>query len=171
MYICGNIINNNDERTHFFRKYTSHTLFERVAKGLCVRGVLETEQTTTYWPQVPLAIAALLLFLLACSIGGPEGSSPLLGAGSPYLELQLKLQLTDSNCGTGLYNCLTSTCFLCASHLHRIQPLDGQGYILISSTGCTCFSIEGWVEGLYVTLYCQKNLQWQVLPVVEWLSS
>ena len=29
-------------------KYTSHTLFERVAKGLCVRGELETEQTTTY---------------------------------------------------------------------------------------------------------------------------
>ena len=29
-------------------KYTSYTLFERVAKGLCVRGELETEQTTTY---------------------------------------------------------------------------------------------------------------------------
>ena len=31
-------------------KYTSHTLFKRVAKGLCVRGELETEQTATYWP-------------------------------------------------------------------------------------------------------------------------
>ena len=29
-------------------KYTSHTLCERVAKGLCVRGELETEQTATY---------------------------------------------------------------------------------------------------------------------------
>ena len=29
-------------------KYTSHTLFKRVAKGLCVRGELETEQTATY---------------------------------------------------------------------------------------------------------------------------
>ena len=29
-------------------KYTSHTLFERVAKGLCVRGELETEQTAIY---------------------------------------------------------------------------------------------------------------------------
>ena len=29
-------------------KYTSHTLFERVAKGLFVRGKLETEQTATY---------------------------------------------------------------------------------------------------------------------------
>ena len=29
-------------------KYTSHTLFEMVVKGLCVRGELETEQTATY---------------------------------------------------------------------------------------------------------------------------
>ena len=31
-------------------KYTSHTLFEMVGKGLCVRDELETEQTATYWP-------------------------------------------------------------------------------------------------------------------------
>ena len=41
-------------------KYTSHNLFEWVAKGLCVRDEFETEQTATYWPQVPLIIAALL---------------------------------------------------------------------------------------------------------------
>ena len=29
-------------------KYTSHTLFKMVAKGLCVRSELETEQTATY---------------------------------------------------------------------------------------------------------------------------
>ena len=34
-------------------KYTPHTLFE-------VRGELETEQTATYWPQIPLFLAALL---------------------------------------------------------------------------------------------------------------
>ena len=32
----------------FLEKYTPHTLFEMVAKGLCMRGELETEQTTTY---------------------------------------------------------------------------------------------------------------------------
>ena len=50
-YICGNIINNNDEQTHIFRKiYLSHFIrkgYERVAKGLYVRGELETEQTAT----------------------------------------------------------------------------------------------------------------------------
>ena len=29
-------------------KYTSHFILERVVKGLCVRGELETEQTATY---------------------------------------------------------------------------------------------------------------------------
>ena len=49
-------------------KYTSQTLFEMVAKGLCVRGELETE--------------------------GP----PLQGAGSHCLELQqLTPNSTDSN--------------------------------------------------------------------------
>ena len=59
--------------------------------------------------------------------------------------------LTRTLCGTGLYNCSSSTCFLWASHLHRIQPVHGQGYILLSSTKCTCFLIDGWVEGQYVT--------------------
>ena len=31
-----------------FEEPTFHTLFEMVAKGLCVKGELETEQTTTY---------------------------------------------------------------------------------------------------------------------------
>ena len=31
-----------------------------VTKGLCVRGELDTEQTATYWPPVPLSLAALL---------------------------------------------------------------------------------------------------------------
>ena len=74
-------------------KYTSHTLFERLVKGLCVRGELEIEQTATYWPQVPLSLAALLSHSSDCSIGGSEGPSPLLGAGSDCLELQLELQL------------------------------------------------------------------------------
>ena len=54
-YTCGNRINNNDERTHFFRKiYLS--LYSK-----WLRKVWEvTEQTATYWPPVPLFLAALL---------------------------------------------------------------------------------------------------------------
>ena len=71
-------------------KYTSHTL-------LCVRGELETEQTATYWPQVPLVIAALLLYSAGLLNRGPEGPSPQLRAGSHCHELRLEHQLADSN--------------------------------------------------------------------------
>ena len=96
-YTCGNIINNNDERTHFFRKiYLSHFIrkgYERVAKGLCMRGELETEQTATYWPPVPLSLAALLSHSAGCSIGGPEGPA-----------LCWELVLTALNCNSN-FNC------------------------------------------------------------------
>ena len=137
-YTCGNKINNKDEWTHFRKIYLSHFIrngCERVAKGLCVRGELETEQTATYWPPFPLSSVALL------SRSAGLLNSPLLGAGSLYSILSPTnwLQLTEPVCGTGLYNCLTPTCFLWASHLHPIQPAHSQGYTLISSTGCTCY--------------------------------
>ena len=80
-------------------KYTSHTLFERLAKVLCVRDELETELTATYWPQVPLSLAALLSYLCWLLNRGSWGPSPLQEASSHCLELQLKpqLQLTPTN--------------------------------------------------------------------------
>ena len=138
-------------------KYTSHTLFKRGAKGLCVRGKLETEQTATYWPKVPLSLAALLSHsggLLNRGSWGPKSS-----AGSWFSLPRTATwnptnwhQLTRTLCGPGLYNYLASPCFMWASHLHRIQPVHAQGYILISSTGCTCFLIDCKVEGQYVTI-------------------
>ena len=139
-YTCGSKVNNNGDRPHFLRKiYLSHFIrkcCERVTKGLCVRGELEAEQTATYWPQVPLSFSALL-----------SRSAGLLNWGSwepnPVWELVLTTasyhQLTEPVCGTGLYNCLTFTCFLWASYLHPIQPVHSQGYSLISSTVSTCY--------------------------------
>ena len=44
-YACGNIVNMIMTNEHTsLEKYTSYSLFEMVAKGLCVRGELETEQ-------------------------------------------------------------------------------------------------------------------------------
>ena len=63
-------------------------------KGLCVRGELETEQTATYWPQVPLTTAALLShFAGLLNRGSLRAASPLSGAASHCLELQRELQL------------------------------------------------------------------------------
>ena len=125
-YTCGNKINNNDERKHFFRKIDlSHFIrngCERVAKGLCVRGELETEKTATYWPPVPFFSNTAFSFCWAVQSGILRAHSPLLGAGTLYSILSPTNwpQLTEPVCGSGLYNCLTSTCFLWASHLHPI---------------------------------------------------
>ena len=138
-YTCGNKINNKDERTHFRKIYLTHFIrngYERVAKGLCVRGELVTEQTATYWPQISLSLAVLLSRSAGMLNRGSWGPSPLWEL---VLTTASNLELTEPVCGTGLYNCLTPTCFLWASHLHPVQPVHCQDYILISSTGCTCY--------------------------------
>ena len=109
-------------------KYTSHTLFVRVVKGLRVRGELETEQTATYWPQVPLTIAALLSHSARLLNRGSWGPKPSAGSWFSLPQTATRtptnwLQLTRTVCGTGLYNCLTPTCFLWAPQLHWIQPV------------------------------------------------
>ena len=76
----------------------------------------------------PLSLAALLSRSAGLlNSGGPEGPiGPLCWV--LVLSTASYLQLTDTKtnstvCRTGLYHCLTSTCFLWASHLHRIQPV------------------------------------------------
>ena len=134
-------------------KYTSHTLFERVAKGLCVRGKLETEQTATYWPQIPLSLAALLSHSAGLLNRGSWGPSPLWEL---VLTSASFLQISQPVCGTRLYNCLTPTCFLWASHLHPFQLVNSQDYILISSTGCTCY-LHRCIS--YLTAWLRVNMQ------------
>ena len=77
IYMQKHSQHNNDERTHFFRKiYLSHFIrngSERVTKGLCVRGELETELTATYQPPVPLSLAAHLSRSAGLLNRGPEG--------------------------------------------------------------------------------------------------
>ena len=151
-------------------KYTSHTLFSKgLRKGwrwLCVWGELETEQTATYWPQVPLTIAALLPHSVGLLNRGPESPSPLSGAGSHCLKLRLELQLTQTVCGTWLYNCLTSTYFLWASQLHRIQPVHGsRWYPDIFDRMRLLFTQvhllnDSSVEGQYVTTVANSLCDW-----------
>ena len=139
-------------------KYTSHTLFEIVAKGLRKGYVWEVSWRLNKLqhidPQFLYLWQHFFLILLGCSIGVSWGPRAVCWA----LVLSRALsptRLTPTNwtsCRTGLYHCLTPTCFLWASHLHPIQPVYSQVYTLISSTGCTCSLIDGWVEGQYITL-------------------
>ena len=75
-------------------KYTSHTLFEMVAKGLCVRGELETEKTATYWPPVPLPLAVLLSRPIGPLNRGSWG--PIVLCWVLVLSTASYLQITDS---------------------------------------------------------------------------
>ena len=98
-------------------------------------------------------------FCWAAQSGVLRSHSPLLSAGSLYIILS-PTWLTPTNwtsCRTGLYHCSSSTCFLWASHLHPIQPVNSQGYTLISSTRCTCSLIDGWVERQSVTVVLQRT--------------
>ena len=109
-------------------------------------------KTATYWFQALLAIASLLsrsAWLLDRGSWGPIALCwVLVLSTASYSNCNNWLQTNWTSCRTGLYHCLTSTCFLWASHLHPIQPVHGQGYTLISSTGCICSLI---VVGQYVT--------------------
>ena len=84
-----------NEHTSLEKIYLSHFIRngrERVTKG-CEKWVGDWTKTATYWPPVPLSLAALLSRSVRLLNRGPWGLSPLLGAGSHCLELQQ----TDSN--------------------------------------------------------------------------
>ena len=139
-YTCGNKINNNDERTRFFRKiYLSHFIRKGCKRVMCEWWVGEWTNCNILTPSSFVFIITSFSFCWTAQSGVLRAHSPLLGAGSHYSILSPTnwLQLTGTYSRTGLYHCLTPTCFLWASHLHRIQPVYGQGYILMSSTGCT----------------------------------
>ena len=104
------------------------------------------------------------------------------------LELELnsaclELQLTQTVCGTWLYNCLTPTCFLGASHLHRIQPVHRSRWysdifdrmhlfpLFLCLFTQVHLLIDGPVEGQYVTdRHCSNTKQYMKL-VVKRLTS
>ena len=142
----------------FFRKlYLSHFIWNGCERVMCERWVGDWIKTATYWPPVPLSLVALLSRSAGLLNRVAWGPSPLLRAGSHRLELQ-QLTPTDwTSCRTGLYHYLTSSCFLWASHLHPIQPVQCQGCTLISSTGYTYSLIDGWVGGQYVTTLQPNN--------------
>ena len=125
------IQHNKDEQTQFFRKiYISLYLkgFERVTKGFTLWEVSwRLNRTATYWPQLFWLQQHFFPVLLGFSTG-VLGAQPLLGHGCHFSIFSP----TDLNfLSPGLYNNLTSTNFLRASHLYSIQPVDSQGYPLI----------------------------------------
>ena len=153
-----------NEHTSLGKIYLSHFTLERVVKGLmlvlCERWLGEGTDCHILIPSSSVLEPYFFLVVLGCSIRFKRAhalclAQALTTASCPQLRQEfdlnyacLELQLTQAVCGTWLYNCLTSTCFLWKS--------TGQGDIPISSTGCTCFLIDGRVEGQYITYICMS---------------
>ena len=137
--------------TQFLRKiYLSLYLkgFERGRKRFTVWVMSwRLNRTAIYWPPLLWPYQRFFPVLLGCSTGG-LGAKPLcdmflipasslqlqlLNRGSwvPPLLCASSLQLTDFLSSSGLYNCSSSAFFLWASQIALIQPVHGQGYILI----------------------------------------
>ena len=101
--ICGNIVNNNDELTHFFRKiYLSHFILERVAKGfmlvMCERGVGDGTGCHILTPSSFVLQQLFFLILLGCLTGVLRAQAlslvlALTTASCPQMELEPWLQL------------------------------------------------------------------------------
>ena len=152
-------------------KYTPHTLSKGLGKGckrvMCERWVGDGTDCNILTPSYSDYSSTSFSFCSAAQSGVLRAHCPLLGAGSLYSILNPTNwpQLTEPICGSELYNCLTLTCFPRVSQLHGIQPVHGQGCILISSTGCTCFLMDGWVKSQYVTyltlLFCILSLSFR----------
>ena len=105
-----------------------HTLFERVAKGLCVRVELETEQTGNILTPSSSGHSSTSSSFCWAAQPGSWGPKPSVSSWFSLPRTATRtptnwLQLTRTVCGTGLCNCLTSTSFMWPSHLHRIQPV------------------------------------------------
>ena len=162
---CKSIFNTIKTSGHSsLEKYTSHFIWKGskgLRKVLSVRGELETEQNCNILTRTLLAIAAFLSHSPVLLNGGPRGPA---SAGT-WFSLQ-HLSPTDLNfLSPGLYNNLTHTYFLRASHLYSIQPVDSQGAPLISSTGCTCY-LHRCISHLTARSgrrsICYTNILWNV---------
>ena len=160
--VSRNIMTKFNERTNtllYKKRYTSHTLFERVDVGCVWEVSWRWRQTATYWPKVLLTIGALLSHSSwAAQPWVTEDPSPLSGAGSHSVGIlsptSTAIRTSQAVCGTWLYNCLTSTCFLWV-YASVPSSTTGQGDILISSTGCTCFAA-------LPLIYTGASLDWRL---------
>ena len=121
-YTCGSKINNNDEQTNFCRKIYLSLYSKGLRKGsarfMCERWVGDWTHCNILTPN-----SSVFCRLLSRSAGllNRRVWRPIALCWVLVLSTASYLQLTRTVCRTGLYHCLTTTCFLWALHLHPIQ--------------------------------------------------
>ena len=134
-------------------KCTSHTLFERVAKGLwkgcvCERWVGDWTDCNILTPSSSDYSSTSFLILLGCSTGGPEGPA-----------FCWELVLTASNCNSN-FNC----------NWHQLTQLSvAPGYIIVwhlpaSCERRICIEFNPSTLRLYLDIFDRMHsfLDWQL---------
>ena len=119
-YTCRN---NNDERTQFFRKIYLSLYW----KGCVCEGVGDWTELQHIDPHSYSHNSVSFLFSWAAQLGA---WGPSLSAGCWFSLPHLISNWLNFLC-TKLYHSSTPTFFLWASQITLIQPIYGQGYILI----------------------------------------
>ena len=131
------IQHNKDERHISLGKYTSHFIRKGYESFFEWEVSWRLNRTATYLPPPNSSGYNNISFLFSWA------AQPLAWGPSLCCDIVLipasSLQLIWTSCRTGLYNNLTSTYFLRALHLHSVQPVESQGYLLMYSTGYTCY--------------------------------
>ena len=144
---------------HTLEKYTSHTLFSKGLRKIlvmCERWVWDGTDCNILTPSSSDYSSTSFSFCWAAQPGVTEGCKPSVWSWFSLSRTATRtptnwLQLTQAVCGTWLYNCLTPPASCGRRNRTEFNPSTGEGDTPISSTGCTCFLIDGWVEGQYVT--------------------
>ena len=153
-------------------KYTSHFSRKSYERYYLWEVSWRLNRTATYWSPNSSGYK---------SISFPFSWAAKPGAWGPSLCWDMvltpasSLQLIWLPVAPGLYNYLTPTCLLWASHLYSIQPVDSQGYCLISSTGCTCYlyrcisHLTAWPgQSQYVTFLLKQKFLKQIHWIHRW---
>ena len=122
-YTCGNKINNNDERTQFFRKiYFSHFIRNGCEWVMCERRVGDWTDCNILTPNSSVFSSTSFSFCWAAQ-SGVLRAQPSLGTGSHYSILSPTNwhQLTQLSVAPG-YIIVWRYLLPVASQLHRINP-------------------------------------------------
>ena len=156
------------KKTQFFRKiYLSHFI-RNGTKGLRKGYVWEVNWRLNKDSNIltPSSSGYSSTSFSSCGAAQPEALRAQLSAGSDShcFELQQPtpnsdLQLTQTSCGTGLYHCLTYTCFsecrICSQFSPstvKVTPWYLRSDATVIYTGSFLIWQLGWVGGQYVTI-------------------
>ena len=132
LYICmqKHIQHNKDEQTQFFRKIYLSLYWKGCVWEVSWRLNKDCNILT---PSSSGYSSASFSFSWAAQPGA-WGLSLSAESWFPQLDLEHWLQALNSNCLTSYLTRVISLFYA-----HSIQPVNCQGYLLISSTGCTCY--------------------------------